>query len=199
MFLLRSRLISIPKDLVERLRAVTSGTKLDAQELLSVLQQIYVTEEDGSKTLLVPYQDRVSKVPIHPTSKEKFDSDVPHFPPLPTAARTKPNIDRSFFNQLTAILFRVAIPKLRSKESLIVVSHSFFLVLRTVLSIMVARLDGVIVRDLVRADGKGFLRGLGLWFLLAIPSTYTNSMVCFYRSIAWQVRSCCPTAPALSI
>jgi ATP-binding cassette subfamily D (ALD) long-chain fatty acid import protein len=58
-----------------------------------------------------------------------------------------------------------------------VVAHSFFLILRTVLSIGVARLDGMIVRDLVRADGKGFLRGLGLWFLLAIPSTYTNSMV----------------------
>jgi ATP-binding cassette, subfamily D (ALD), peroxisomal long-chain fatty acid import protein len=57
-----------------------------------------------------------------------------------------------------------------------VVAHSFFLILRTVLSIGVARLDGMIVRDLVRADGKGFLRGLGLWFLLAIPSTYTNSM-----------------------
>lgn len=56
-----------------------------------------------------------------------------------------------------------------------------------------AKLDGVIVRDLVsklvyqsvhcltdrfqvRGDGKGFLKGLGLWFLLAIPSTYTNSM-----------------------
>lgn len=35
----------------------------------------------------------------------------------------------------------------------------------------------MIVRDLVKADGKGFLKGLGLWFLLAIPSTYTNSMV----------------------
>ena len=55
--------------------------------------------------------------------------------------------------------------------------HSFFLVLRTVLSVGVARLDGRIVRDLVSADGKGFAKGIGLWFLLAIPSTYTNSMV----------------------
>ena len=42
---------------------------------------------------------------------------------------------------------------------------------------MVARLDGMIVRDIVKADGKGFLKGLALWFLLAIPSTFTNSMV----------------------
>nr|VWO94705.1 Polyadenylation factor subunit 2 [Ganoderma boninense] len=55
--------------------------------------------------------------------------------------------------------------------------HSFFLVLRTILSIGVARLDGRIVRDLVSADGKGFAKGIGLWFLLAIPSTYTNSMI----------------------
>lgn len=29
----------------------------------------------------------------------------------------------------------------------------------------------------VSADGKGFLKGIGLWFMLAIPSTYTNTMV----------------------
>ena len=29
----------------------------------------------------------------------------------------------------------------------------------------------------VSADAKGFLRGLGLWFALAAPSTYTNSML----------------------
>lgn len=41
---------------------------------------------------------------------------------------------------------------------------------------MVARLDGLIVRDIVKADAKGFMRGLALWFLLAIPSSITNSM-----------------------
>jgi ATP-binding cassette subfamily D (ALD) long-chain fatty acid import protein len=29
----------------------------------------------------------------------------------------------------------------------------------------------------VSANGRGFLKGLGLWFALAIPSTYTNAMV----------------------
>ena len=29
----------------------------------------------------------------------------------------------------------------------------------------------------VSANGKGFIRGLGWWFALALPSTYTNAMV----------------------
>ncbi|KAJ7770563.1 ABC transporter transmembrane region 2-domain-containing protein [Mycena metata] len=169
--LLRGRILSIPARIkLPQLRE----KKLTPEELLNALQQVYVVE-DGVKTLLVPYRDRLSKVPVYPTPPEKFASDARHFPPVP--ANAKPNIDAAFIRQLKAILFRIAFPSVRSKETLIVVLHSFFLVLRTVLSIAVARLDGRIVRDLVRADGKGFLKGLGLWFLLAIPSTYTNSMI----------------------
>ena len=36
-----------------------------------------------------------------------------------------------------------------------------------------------LLRLQVSADGKGFLKGIVLWFVLAIPSTYTNTMVCF--------------------
>jgi hypothetical protein len=74
--------------------------------------------------------------------------------------------------------------------------------MRSYLSLFVAKLDGIIVRDLVRmekvfvlyspvtladttsfiftkvsANLKGFGMGLVYWFALAIPSTYTNSMV----------------------
>ena len=117
------------------------------------------------------------QVPIHPTPKSQFAADRTHFPLLPPQTVQKPNIDRAFISQFRAILFRVAIPSWYSSEAGIVALHSSFLVLRTILSILVARLDGRIVRDLVKADGKGFLKGLGLWFLLAIPSTITNSMV----------------------
>lgn len=34
----------------------------------------------------------------------------------------------------------------------------------------------------VSANGKGFLRGLCYWFLLAIPSVYTNAMIRFLQS-----------------
>lgn len=88
----------------------------------------------------------------------------------------KPTLDKTFLRQLRAIL-RVGFRSWHSKETMILVMHSCFLILRTVLSLGVARLDGRLVRDIVSADGRGFLRGLGLWFLLAIPSTYTNTMV----------------------
>ncbi|KAJ7637086.1 ABC transporter transmembrane region 2-domain-containing protein [Roridomyces roridus] len=163
------------------------GGQLSPQELLEALQQLYVVQ-DGTKSVLVPYRGRISKVPIHPTPPEKFASDARHFPQLSSTA--KPNIDAAFLRQLKAILFRIAIPSWRTKETLIVVLHSFFLIMRTVLSIAVARLDGRIVRDLVRADGKGFLKGLGLWFLLAIPSTYTNSMIRHLQSkLAMRLRT----------
>jgi hypothetical protein len=86
------------------------------------------------------------------------------------------SVDAVFMRQLWAVL-RLVFRHWRSKEVFIVLVHSSFLMLRTLLSVAVARLDGRIVRDLVSADGKGFIRGLGLWFALAIPSTYTNSMV----------------------
>ncbi|PFH47288.1 hypothetical protein AMATHDRAFT_67944 [Amanita thiersii Skay4041] len=176
--LLRSRLARLPGDIWTKLaESARGGRALSPEELTRATQQVYVNEPDGSKTLLVLYRDRLSKTSLHPTPESKFASDAPHFPPIPAAAKAKPNVDGTFLKQFRSLLFRIAIPHLRSKESFIVVLHSFFLVLRTVLSIAVAKLDGVIVRDLVKADGKGFLRGLGLWFLLAIPSTYTNSMI----------------------
>ncbi|KAG8899648.1 hypothetical protein FRC01_010426, partial [Tulasnella sp. 417] len=113
-------------------------------------------------------------VTIVPTSPSKFEADKKHYPPLKDDHRV--NVDRAFVKQLSAIL-RIVFPSWRSKEVGIVALHSAFLVLRTLLSVAVARLDGKIVRALVSADGKGFVKGLGLWFALAVPSTYTNSML----------------------
>ncbi|UZJ52748.1 hypothetical protein CBS101457_002068 [Exobasidium rhododendri] len=97
------------------------------------------------------------------------------------ASAKKVGVNREFFRQLRAI-FKILLPSSSSKEVFIFFIHTGFLILRTYLSVLVARLDGAIVRDLVSANGKGFLRGLGLWFLLAIPSTYTNSMIRFLQS-----------------
>ncbi|KAI0827022.1 ABC transporter transmembrane region 2-domain-containing protein [Trametes gibbosa] len=174
LIMLRGRIVDIPKGLFARLRSVALRPEVSQEELAQALQQVYVDEPDGSKTLLVPFKGRISKVTVKPTSESTLKENTRRFPLV--SASHKPSLDKTFLRQLFAIL-RIAFTSWHSKESLILVSHSFFLVLRTVLSVGVARLDGRIVRDLVSADGLGFLKGIGLWFLLAIPSTYTNSMI----------------------
>ena len=52
-----------------------------------------------------------------------------------------------------------SLPSIRSRDALLLLAHSSFLVPRTVLSVAVAKLNVRIVRDLVSADGDGFLRG----------------------------------------
>jgi len=55
--LLRSRILTAPKDALSKLKLVARGNRLTAAELSEALQQLYVKENDGSKTLLVPYRD----------------------------------------------------------------------------------------------------------------------------------------------
>lgn len=85
-------------------------------------------------------------------------------------------INREFFKHLLRLL-KIVIPGWRSKELRLLVSHSVFLVLRTLLSLYVAELDGRLVSNLVRGKGKDFLLGLVWWMIVAVPATFTNSMV----------------------
>jgi len=90
--------------------------------------------------------------------------------------RKKVELNREFFRNLGRLL-RICIPGWRSKELRLLVSHSVFLVLRTLISLYVAELDGRLVSSLVRGKGKAFLKGLVWWMIVAVPATFTNSMV----------------------
>nr|XP_018266763.1 ATP-binding cassette, subfamily D (ALD), peroxisomal long-chain fatty acid import protein [Kwoniella dejecticola CBS 10117]OBR88921.1 ATP-binding cassette, subfamily D (ALD), peroxisomal long-chain fatty acid import protein [Kwoniella dejecticola CBS 10117] len=158
---------------LERKRRETE-TPLNTPALEKKLVDLYILDPSGSRTLLVPHQGRVSKVRITPTSNETYASHLASFPPLDP--REKLGVNKKFWKMLFAVL-KVAFPSKTGKEAFLLVLHTFFLLSRTILSVMVARLDGRIVRDLVSANGAGFVRGLGWWFALAIPSTYTNSMI----------------------
>jgi ATP-binding cassette subfamily D (ALD) long-chain fatty acid import protein len=92
-------------------------------------------------------------------------------------SRKKVELNREFFKNLLRLL-KIVIPGWRSKELRLLISHSFFLVLRTLISLYVAELDGRLVSSLVRGKGKDFLTGLVWWMMVAIPATFTNSMVC---------------------
>lgn len=93
-------------------------------------------------------------------------------PPL----TTKPGLNLAFLHQLFSLL-TIMIPRLTSKESFLLLLHAIFLVSRTYLSLVVARLDGEIVRDLVAGNGRAFSWGIAKWLGVGGPAVYCNAMV----------------------
>lgn len=90
--------------------------------------------------------------------------------------RKKVELNREFFKNLLRLL-KICIPGWKSKEFRLIIGHSVFLVLRTMISLYVAELDGRLVSALVRGKGREFLVGLVWWMGVAVPATFTNSMV----------------------
>lgn len=90
--------------------------------------------------------------------------------------KKKVELNRDFFRSLLKLL-RIVVPGWRSKETRLLISHSFFLVVRTLISLKVAAMDGAIVKALVKGNGKEFLMRIAWWMLIAVPATFTNSMV----------------------
>ncbi|KAI2788929.1 ATP-binding cassette sub-family D member 2 [Penicillium oxalicum] len=161
--------------------------------------------KDGSRTIYVPYKDeKISKVLIHPTKPTTFDAHRRLFLNPPASARgmeegstgqipppkTKPGLNLAFLHQFLS-LGSIMVPRWGSKETGLLLSHGVFLLLRTYLSLIVARLDGEIVRDLVAGKGKAFLWGILKWCGIGTLASYTNAMIKFLQSkvsIAFRTR-----------
>jgi hypothetical protein len=94
------------------------------------------------------------------------------------AGKKKVELNREFFRNLGKLL-RICVPGWKSTEVRLLGSYSVFLVLRTLISLYVAELDGRLVSSLVKGKGKDFAKGLVWWMIVAVPATFTNSMVGF--------------------
>ncbi len=139
------------------------------QGLKLVRTNSWLHNKDGSRTIYVPYKDGTSKVVIHETKPLTFEAHRRLFlnPPRVSglgdgyvpSAQTKPGLNLAFLHQFLSLM-SIMTPRWSSKEAGLLVSHAAFLMLRTYLSLVVARLDGDIVRDLVAGKGKAFLLGL---------------------------------------
>ncbi|KAI9725640.1 MAG: hypothetical protein M1828_002925 [Chrysothrix sp. TS-e1954] len=159
--------------------------------------------KDGSRTIYVPYRSSTSKVTIHPTKPTTFDAHRRLFLQPPRAAglsesktpqvpppQTRPGLNLAFLHQFLSLL-SIMVPRWGSKESGLLVSHGAFLLLRTYLSLVVARLDGEIVRDLVAGNGRSFSWGIVKWCGIGGFASYTNAMIKFLQSkvsIAFRTR-----------
>lgn len=160
--------------------------------------------KDGSRVIFVPFKDSISQVTIHPTKPMTFDAhrrlflnpprasgltDGQHTPQIPPP-QTKPGLNLAFLHQFLSLL-SIMIPRWTSKEMGLLLSHGVFLMLRTYLSLVVARLDGEIVRDLVAGNGKSFIWGIIKWCGIGSFASYTNAMIKFLQSkvsIAFRTR-----------
>ncbi|EED16812.1 peroxisomal ABC transporter (PXA1), putative [Talaromyces stipitatus ATCC 10500] len=161
--------------------------------------------KDGSRIIYVSYKDNMtSKVTIHPTKPTTFDAHRRLFLNPPRAAgiggvdsissipppSTKPGLNLAFLHQFLSLM-SIMNPRWHSKETGLLMSHGIFLLLRTYLSLLVARLDGEIVRDLVAGKGRAFLWGLLKWCSIGTFASYTNAMIQFLQSkisIAFRTR-----------
>ncbi|EMR68511.1 putative peroxisomal abc transporter protein [Eutypa lata UCREL1] len=160
----------------------------------------WLFNKDGSRTIYVPYKDGTTKVVIRPTKPLTFEAHRRLFlnPPKVSglsdgtvpSAQTKPGLNLAFLHQFLSLM-SIMIPRWTSKEAGLLVSHGAFLMLRTYLSLVVARLDGEIVRDLVAGNGRLFLWGIVKWCGLGGFASYTNSMIKYLESkvsIAFRTR-----------
>ncbi|KAI9298270.1 ATP-binding cassette sub-family D protein-like protein member 1 [Neoconidiobolus thromboides FSU 785] len=103
--------------------------------------------------------------------------------------KKKYEVNQLFLMRLRRLL-KIVIPGIRSQEFGLLMLHSFFLVFRTILSVYVAALDGRIVGALVRGQGQDFIKGIFYWMSVALPATYTNSMLTYLQSkLAIQFRT----------
>ncbi|KAK8061531.1 hypothetical protein PG994_007897 [Apiospora phragmitis] len=144
----------------------------------------WLFNKDGSRTIYVPYKDSASSTILNPPKISGLgDGTVP-------SAQAKPGLNLAFLHQFLSLM-SIMIPRWTSKEAGLLLSHGVFLMLRTYLSLVVARLDGEIVRDLVAGNGKLFLWGLAKWCGLGSFASYVNSMIKFLESkvsIAFRTR-----------
>ncbi|GIX76929.1 ATP-binding cassette sub-family D member 1 [Caerostris extrusa] len=92
-----------------------------------------------------------------------------------------PAFNKVFLQQL-AKLIKVMIPGVWNIEAGLLVLHTFSLIMRTFLSIYVAKLEGCVVKFIVRKDIRMFTVQLTKWLLIALPATFLNSLIRFLES-----------------
>lgn len=87
-------------------------------------------------------------------------------------------IDGIFLAKLRRLL-KIVMPSWNSKPALLLAMHTTFLLARTFVSILVARLDGALVKAIVDRNGRRFAIEMAKWLTLAWPACYINSMIKF--------------------
>lgn len=120
---------------------------------------------------------KVKKIVIPPMDKDVYDHDKFLYK---NVELDKFKISQLFYSKFLSqlnVISKILIPSVLDKNFVLLVLQIFFLVMRTYLSLFIARLDGQIVRDIISGRSKKFIIDIGFWFLIAFPASYTNSAI----------------------
>ena len=88
--------------------------------------------------------------------------------------RVKASVDRKFLKKLLKLI-KIAIPKWRGRETLSIGILSSLLVVRTILSIQIADVNGSIVKSIVKINFYDFVYRIFELGLYSFPSSVVNS------------------------
>ncbi len=101
--------------------------------------------------------------------------------------KSKARVDKEFLISICKLL-KIVIPRPLCSETLSIFSLSFFLVIRTFLSIYIAevflqinKVNGKIVKSIIDVTFSGFLKNIMKLVLLAVPGSFLNSYLEYLR------------------
>lgn len=148
----------------------------------NLIRQSSTILKNGSREIFIQASGKTSRIIIPKPNNDKYAADKYIYKnfesnqELIETHKKKVIVNSRFLNQLI-IIWKILFPKFYSKNSSLLFSQCFFLILRTWLSLLVAKLDGQIVKNLIAGNGKKFTRDLVYWILIAFPASYTNSAI----------------------
>jgi ATP-binding cassette subfamily D (ALD) protein 3 len=88
----------------------------------------------------------------------------------------KGKVDKRFFKKLMRFI-KIVIPGWKTKEASLLAILSSALVVRTILSIQLAEVNGGVVHGIIKMDKEKFVQGLFTILLYAVPSSIINSLL----------------------
>lgn len=171
------------KYMLPRVRSQTQLTS--GGRIMYIPVDKFPSEVTGSKSLRAKSKEMVvvkpiaesKRVFIPPRDDDIIEHDKYVFKNVELGSDRNSQIFYSKFLNQMHVLSRILIPSVMDKNSMLLVFQIFFLVMRTWLSLFVAKLDGQIVRDIIAGNGKRFVLDIACWFLIALPASYTNSAI----------------------
>jgi ATP-binding cassette subfamily D (ALD) long-chain fatty acid import protein len=129
---------------------------------------VWLTKQFLANTTLA----RKGKMPVDKGARKNSEASYPHF--------------RKDMRYLLAVCF----PSKTCQESALLVGFVGVLLARTLLSLVIADVDGYMVKQLINKNKQNIARGIVMWLLIALPSSFINALIKYLQSrLALSIRS----------